>query len=106
MESSKNFGALSPDSLSSESSNETMATWLADHSVQVPNTTVLPLITVSYQPVLLIRIPIDFVPLDFVGQKWPTKKIKGEEIYCLLDVLFRGMEASSVAWTTTSFMED
>jgi hypothetical protein len=39
MESSRNFGALSPDSLSAESSNETMATWLADHSMQVPDTT-------------------------------------------------------------------
>jgi hypothetical protein len=48
MESSRNFGALSPDSLSTESSNETMATWLADHSMQVPNTTVHLLTSVQY----------------------------------------------------------
>jgi hypothetical protein len=55
MESSRNFGALSPDSFSAESSNETMATWLADHSMQVPNTTVHPLTSVFYQPLLRVR---------------------------------------------------
>ncbi len=47
-----------------------------------------------------IRVQIADPDPDQGGQKWPTKIEKSTEILCIevLDVLFWGLKASSVAW--------